>query len=68
VKFDNRDKTKLQINNEDEEKVAKLTQKSHTQVLKKTRNSLLPNREIYSSKMKESKRSPDIKSMNNTYT
>jgi hypothetical protein len=27
------DKTKLQINNEDVEKVAKLTQKSHTQEL-----------------------------------
>jgi hypothetical protein len=63
------DKTKLQLNNEDEEKVAKLTQKSHTQVFKKTRNSSsLPSREIYSSEMKESKRSPDIKSMNNTYT
>jgi hypothetical protein len=44
------DKTKLQINNEDEEKVAKLTQKSHTQVFKKTRNSSLPSREIYSIK------------------
>ncbi len=62
------DKTKIQINNEDVEKVAKLTQKSHTQVFKKIRNSSLPNREIYSSKMKESKRSPDIKSMDNTYT
>jgi hypothetical protein len=62
------DKTKLQINNEDVDKVAKLTQKSHTQVFKKISYSPLPNREIYSSKMKESKRSPDIKSMNNTYT
>jgi len=44
-----------------------LTQKSHTQV-KTTWNPPALNREVYSSKMKESKRSPDIESMNNTCT
>ncbi len=44
-----------------------LTQKSHTQV-EKTWNPPRLNTETYSSNMKESKRSPDIERMNNTYT